>query len=119
MNSLSWMIYGADVVGSVNNALAAITVLSGLTTVASGFAWLVSDDFKNEDKALGASNLGKKAIAVFAIALIASVPFPSATTIYAIAASEGGERALSSETGAKALKALNAWLDRQLKDEEK
>lgn len=41
---------------------------------------------------------------------------PSSKTIYAIAASEMGEEVLASPTADKAHKALDAWLDDQIKE---
>ncbi len=53
-----------------------------------------------------------------ALALAVAMFVPSKTTIYAIAASEMGERALQSPIATKAGRALEAWLDEQLAEEE-
>lgn len=52
-----------------------------------------------------------------AACVLTVVVVPSSDTVYAIAASEMGERVLSSPTAGKALKALDHWLDRQIDDE--
>ena len=57
---------------------------------------------------------------VSAIALVVvSLAVPSKDTVYAIAASEVGEEIVKSETAGKAVKALNAWLDKQIAPTEK
>lgn len=58
--------------------------------------------------------VGKGYFKLGIIAALVIIPVPSKDTIYAIAASEMGERALASPTGDRAVKALNAWLDRQI-----
>jgi hypothetical protein len=53
----------------------------------------------------------------FFAAMVAAVVVavtPGQGTLYAIAASEVGESVLNSETGGKAIEALNSWLDRQI-----
>ena len=67
-----------------------------------------------EGKAFQAKAL-KTGFPLIILWLMLSVVVPSQETIYAIAASETGETALKSDTGGKAVQALNAWLDRQIK----
>lgn len=116
MNSLSWMIYLADVTGSVATFMTIVAVSIGILggtilTISGLVAHADGDDV---------SHLwpwGRRiAFVVVPCGLLAAL-IPSQNTIYAIAASEMGEAALNSETGGKAVEALNAWLDRQIAGE--
>lgn len=116
MNSLSWMIYLADVTGSVATLMTivafSIATLGGtILTISGAIAHADGNDV---------SHLwlwGRRiAFVVVPCGLLAAL-IPSQNTIYAIAASEMGETALKSETGGKAMQALNAWLDRQIAGE--
>lgn len=115
MNSLSWLIYLANVAGKVNFVLwLAVFFLFAAAAFAIANRW--NDDYvgiqTGEVARVALGSAGRYAIA---LALIAAV-IPSSNTIYAIAASEMGERALNTETGGKAVQALNAWLDKQISD---
>lgn len=123
MNELSWLIYAGDVADEVNGLGSAAIVVSVLAVVVSAAAlglgaFVSADDYHNEDagkpiKAFSGKLL--KAVLPWCAALIvAGVVVPSKDTVYAIAASEMGERVIKSETGGKAVEALNAWLDRQI-----
>ena len=117
MNSLSWMLYLADVVGSAGKLFGIIGFLG-----AAGFAFAtlaslgMMSDGEHEDAARCKTVAGWLAVIGFP-SLLLSILAPSSDTIYAIAASEMGETALNSETGGKAVQALNAWLDRQIAGE--
>lgn len=117
MNSLSWMIYAADVVGTVDwffNLCLFLSAGGGFIWIAFGFhggCWEPRDWKVWRDT-------GFKFLLPAAVAgLLVSSVVPSEETVYAIAASEMGEKALNSETGGKAVKALRAWLDRQIAGE--
>lgn len=118
MNSLSWMLYLASVAGSIGGIAAGAGVVSmigfiGAETV--GRAMLGTDDVNPEAR----SAFSKACLKVLIPAAIISAVIPSQDTVYAIAASEMGESALNTKTGSKAVEALNAWLDRQIKGDEK
>lgn len=115
VNNLSWLIYLADVVGSLNRFLA----LSSVGAILAIPVWSLRNQWLEDFR----SGVGKVAvpfrnllITSFSCALAASI-IPSSTTIYAIAASEMGEEVIKSETAGKAMKALDAWLDRQIAPE--
>lgn len=117
MNSLSWMIYLADVVGTAK-------VMFGLA-LGGAAAWFVflqiaaahAADFGDDADIAPRRKLSFKAFP-FAIAFsVAIVLVPSTSTIYAIAASEMGEKVINTPTAGKAIKALDAWLDRQIDGE--
>lgn len=118
MNQLSWIIYLADVAGTAKGLCLTAVILSGVVFAAMAFAAMImsfdsyGDDALKPWKDLG--NRAKKWAWVPAVAGLAMALVPSQGTLYAIAASEMGERALKSETGGKAVEALNAWLDRQI-----
>jgi len=113
MNSLSWMIYIADVVGSIKTITGtAVIVTVAFVGIVLLFLPLILDI---DDDAGPALKRAIKPVAIFviAVALIYTVT-PSTNTIYAIAASEYGEEALKTPEATKARAALNAWLDAQL-----
>lgn len=114
MNSLSWMIYLAGVTESVSDMLMVALILCGLAAIASGIAWMVNADCGDDDIADAARKFLFRIPRVAIPAALAFSILPSSNTVYAIAASEMGETALKSETGGKAVKALNAWLDHQI-----
>ena len=98
MNNLSWMIYAADVAGSVGYVSGtAITV--GIVTGA--IAMVVAGCTMESEPQIAKACLryAHKVVLPCTIgAAIALVVIPSETTIYAIAASETGEEVLNSET---------------------
>ena len=109
MNDLSWLLYLADVVGSLKTVCI-------LGAVACAMFWAIMLPFKYiEHDELYRPPL-RLPITLAVLALAASLT-PSTSTVYAIAASEMGERALNTQTGGKAVEALNAWLDRQIADD--
>lgn len=132
MNTLSWLIYAAEVSGSVSNIFSFVAFIAGTGAViiCIPFCFLKFDTptiyswedreakmtrwLKNE-KLVGKLLIWLPAISIVSMAMGSVIP--SRTTVYAIAASEMGESALKSETGGKAVKALNAWLDRQIAGE--
>lgn len=116
MNDLSWMIYFASVVGGVNGAIFAVIFGSIIWFVGLQIAGIVAADWPNADYELASArrSLSFKAFPYFAAAMALQIVVPSQNTIYAIAASEYGEKALNSETGGKAVTALNKWLDKQI-----
>lgn len=120
MNSLSWLIYLAHVCGNLGSSLNAFLVITILLTA----AFVIYGAFER-DSAYRGDERHTNGIATQAKAFRTGIPFvglwlllmvvvPSQDTVYAIAASETGEEILNSDTGGKAVKALNAWLDRQI-----
>jgi hypothetical protein len=111
MNTLSWLLYLTDVVGSITTLL----ILIGVPAVAiCGYAW-VSCLVDEED----APCLIRRWFWAGAIMLLLAAVIPSPRTLYAIAASELGEAAVQelTPTAEKSLKVLNKWLDEQLAEE--
>lgn len=131
MNSLSWMIYAADVVGGIGNLAVGVVVASLAAQGAFVGVYFANGDgnyiysTQDRDRTLAsraqarttATKWLKRIPVIFGATLVIAAVIPSSSTVYAIAASEMGESALHSDTGSKAVKALNAWLDRQISDD--
>lgn len=118
MNELSWLIYAADVAGDANivcsfifyAGLAALPIYALVKGAARAFNY----DFQRDPVTPPIASVSRALWLPVAIAGVIGVIVPSSGTLYAIAASEMGENVLNSETGGKAVEALNAWLDRQI-----
>lgn len=111
MNSLSWMLYLADVTESVGVLLGLIAAVGIAGTSFAGFV-----AFAAEEPEIGKA-IFKWGYSISLPAALICALIPSKTTIYAIAASEMGEEVIKSPTAGKAIKALDAWLDRQIEGE--
>lgn len=108
MNDLSWFLYFAGIAGNIQGSMTAVAILGGFVVAAwAFFAW-------NEDLQMPKA----RHIAIPIVCGFIAMIMPSQTTVYAIAASEMGEEVLKSSTATKAQKALDAWLDKQIADEE-
>lgn len=124
MNSLSWMIYLAEVSGSVGSTLGAIAVFCMIGGIVATIATAIKTDLDNIERRSGEGqscigngwSAGKKFFFAAGVAMLAAVPIPSKDTIYAIAASEVGEEVVKSNIGQKTAKAIEAWLDKQISD---
>jgi len=113
MNELSTFIYLADVLGTLSKFLG---TTGGIALVIGVILCLVSMN----DELINQETLRKAGLIMapvgFVFCLIA-IFVPSSNTMYAIAASEVGGQMLETPTAGKAVKALNAWLDRQIADD--
>lgn len=122
MNTLSWLLYFADVAGGIDSVFTAIAVVSLIAAFiwgVIGFA-AVSVDDPNLDFWRSRCKIGWSIIApsLFFGSILSSA-VPSKDTIYAIAASEMGEQALQTPTADRAFKAINSWLDKQIEGDAK
>lgn len=123
MNQLSWLIYLAGVSGNLQGFLIFLCIALGIGGMISGgigFA-MMHDAYDDDDrkKIKVTLKFSKTAlIAMIGFGVFSSV-MPDRNTLYAIAVSEMGERVLSTPTAGKAFKALDAWLDDQIKEAEK
>ena len=115
MNQLSWLLYLADVSDNLSWFVTLMVVLTALVSVGSLCAVLGDSDTSTRD---GALRIIKWFAPVLCLCFVINAVLPSKETVYAIAASEMGETALKSDTGNKAIGALNAWLDRQIAGEQ-
>lgn len=108
MNSLSWFLYFADFA-------VRFQFISALVMLTAAFGLGVTFILKTlEEPAKNSRSLVKG----FAIALIVSSSIfcltPSKNTLYAIAASQLGEKAMESTIGQKTKQALELWIDSQI-----
>jgi len=113
MNSLSWFLYFADVLASVRVGLEPVLVLSILGFVSIHGPILIADDpyvgpLKRWRYWLGVAAIGAGLLTVF---------LPRPVTMYAIAASEVGERLAQTdmvkEVASDSLKAIQQWVKSQ------
>ncbi len=136
MNSLSWLLYWADVLPTVAHT---VTVISALALIISVIILVLGitgffgdeakglkqpDEYYSRRDYLYAINLAprfRKAwmfVALFFVTLSASLLVPSKETFYMIAASQAGEQAMQTPEFSKARAVINKFLDDQLKNEE-
>ena len=122
------MIYLADVAGSANGIAGVVMFASAFTAVGSGVGYLIMTSERHvyswenaKDVSEGRASLRnsflnvlKKTPLVASIAALLAIVTPDQNTLYAVAASQVGEQIVTSKTGEKAAKALDAWLDRQI-----
>jgi hypothetical protein len=139
MNKLSWLLYLADLAGGLKSMFGwlcvFIVVISSILVIIRLCAALNMELAMKQAALYGGGDkvpllLTNWAAAIqhsirttiigtifFVICFFGHFAMPSRETVLGIAASEMGETALKTETGNKAVAALNAWLDRQLKPE--
>lgn len=127
MNRLSWLLYWGNVAGNLATLAAifglALVILAVLLLVRAHLAVQEARDAYHRDddrveKALRMSRTTSWFASVWIVLafclFVSAALCPSPETVYAIAASEVGEKALNTETGGLATQALNAWLKRQI-----
>jgi hypothetical protein len=128
MNSLSWFLYATDVVGSLNAATFAVAAASGVgmgvAVMWASFVIIDARTREEENKVREARGLWLWRLAILCIASgFLSCLFPSKNTMYAIAASEVGEKIAKSEAvqemASDATKALQQWIKKQIEPEAK
>ncbi len=145
MNSLSWLLYLAGVAGNFGWLLfwsGLLAVVGGLILYAVSFELKASGrkepsgyDYRDDtserykqaikDKAsatklgVSVSFWGRFITITGIVCWVLAAATPSKETVYAIAASEMGEELLKTPTAAKATKALDAWLDKQIAENTK
>lgn len=108
MNSLSWFLYLADVVGNLSGAIVAIAIILIISSLFGAFFYVAANERK-PPMYFAWCFTGASAMLFLASFL------PSKNTMYAIAASELGQKAVESELGGKALKAVEQWIEGQVK----
>ena len=107
MNELSWLIYLAGALGSVGVVAAVVMVIA----IIAGVFYTMFNAIENE-----VFTVHKGLLITASVAAFIGVVVPDRNTIYAIAASETGEKMLATPVANKATKALEVWLDKQIKD---
>ncbi len=120
MNSLSWLIYFAGVSGNLQAVLMVIAViLAGFTGLRCLVTAIHNDDYP-KDTPWTYPRLGPALTVAAGFAILAAI-VPSQGTVYAIAASEVGEKVVTSERVQgmtdDAARALHQWIKRQIEPE--
>lgn len=114
MNQLSWLLYLADVSASSEGWMVFFSCWATVVTLVSVLVLCNAPLAEKGVRAAAAGNTMLVSIPTMLVCVILSVVLPSKETVYAIAASELGEQVMTSETGQRAGRALNAWLDKQI-----
>lgn len=111
MNNLSWMLYLAGVSGNVQGLMIGVSVALSLFAAICLIVWFMTfESYEAEiHGVMGKSLRYSVPILILCAALVTLVP--SERTFYLIAASEMGEKAVQTETGKKAIAAVNRYLD--------
>lgn len=109
MTTALWLLYFADVVQSLSIVLILGAVLAGIGLGIYLLASFIEDDIEFKRP----RHFFKAVIG----AVVLSVLLPSKSTLYMVAAYRVGDAALQSDTGERAIRALNAWLERQIQPE--
>jgi len=117
MNTLSWLIYAADVLGSVKGLLVAVAIIGGggLSGVMLFMAIDASAPYSDAEPGSWKKPLRFVWIPVL-VGLVAAL-IPSQRTIYMIAASEAGEAVVTSPDAIEMMGDLKAIIKKRLKEE--
>lgn len=118
MNNLSWFIYLADVLSDLDGVFFFFATVSGLFGgVAVFVTCMIAIEGYGDEQDMWLRRMTTASVSLvitMIVSIIISVIIPSKTTFYAIAASEMGEQLIKTPTANKAMKALDAWLDKQI-----
>ncbi len=116
MNNLSWLLYLADVLGNFKVLLICLIAAGVILTAIRTLVWgsQMEDAKYKEVKPRFPSLAVFGLIFITVVVSLLAVATPSASTVYAIAASQFGEQVIKTPLATKAEKALESWLDRQI-----
>ena len=114
MNDLSWLIYLADIAGSVGGLLTFLAVIAGATAVVSLIVTGIAVADRHLETAAASRRIFRQAMpAGIVVGLIAGF-MPGRQTVMMIAASEIGQRAVNSASVAgvvdPSLELLKTWI---------
>ena len=114
MNELSWLIYGADVIPSLGVGFTVLAIVPFIFLAGGNLASSI------ENGRLMHLKINVGLVAALVVFMSLAIAIPSKQTFMLIAASEYGEQLAQTEqareTGGKAYKALQKWLDDYLKE---
>jgi hypothetical protein len=122
LNRLSWLLYAADVLKNVQPFCGIVGVFVGIFAVimCGNALCCPPHDIGRLSSHVGV--MGSSLLAVSLLFLCIAMAIPSRTTLYAIAASQTGERAVQSEFGQELLtdgqKAVRVWFKKQLEPQD-
>jgi len=110
MNSLSWLIYWANVVEGIRGLFFTTATLGVVVSIFAATHGFIEGDRQS-------FRYLRITVPCIVLSALLSIFTPTKDTLYAIAASEFGEEVLKTPEANKARAALNAWLDEQIKPE--
>lgn len=122
MNAISWFLYLADVLSNAQLAIGLIIAGCVCFITFSGIGYAVTDGeiidiFPNMKK------YSARVLYVGIVLIVVIIFIPSKNTLYAIAASEVGEKLIANDDvkgiASDATKALQQWIKSQLKEDAK
>ena len=145
MNQLSWLLYIANVAGTLSAVTAWLAILCLIGGIVCLLVWVGNKDYaleqyQTKDREFGqpylhtrpiedvkegkaflktVKQIWKTLFTASTMLLILTIITPRSETVYAIAASEMGEQILKTPTASKAVKALESWLDKQIRENSK
>ena len=113
MNSLSWFLYLADVIGNVKGVLILFAIIFGAGSFGWLFAkgWVAADD---DDSARKFAHFMRFVPWLFVFAAFTASAIPSRETIYMIATSEAGEMVVNTPEAKEIMSDLKEILNIQL-----
>jgi hypothetical protein len=111
MNSLTWMIYIAGVVGNLQSLL----LILGIPLLTGGLIFYVVNMFMGEDGELNTAPLAVTAIAGFVFCLVSSL-IPSERTIYLMAASQIGETVVTDKRNSAVFDDLRTVIEQKIRE---
>lgn len=112
MNTLSWFLYLAEVVGKLGSLASLASVVGVICFFGIAFWW----GCWQENKENVPQPPMKPFFIIWIIAIFLSVVVPSKETVYLIAGSQAGEAVVTSETGQEILTDIQAVIRAQLAD---
>jgi hypothetical protein len=115
MNTLSWLIYAAEVAGNLRGVVIAASLLSSGLIAVCVLNNGINADFGTAEK--GSWMRPLRFLWVTAILAIVAAVMPTTRTIYMIAASEAGETVVTSPDAIEMMGDLKAIIKKRLKEE--
>ena len=112
MNSLSLMLYLADVVDNAGASLAATVIIGSIAYCGFSFFYFLSSLHEGHERFHGVT----WPLWVFAICMIVWTFIPSRETVLLIAGSEVGEAVATSEAGKRIIDQVEAAISAQLEE---
>lgn len=119
MNTLSWLIYLAEVLSSADHFAGVVAGLAGILVILLGIGLFVfSDDDDDSANLTFVRKSFKTSVIVCSVASLFAVILPSKQTIILIAASELGQTVIQSEGAQRvidpSLRYVESWLNNEI-----
>lgn len=117
MNSLSWLLYLADLAGNIRNASEiGLVLIAMITPIGVVYIGIIASEGKRPPSRIVAT-FAAASIFFTALFSMAAIVTPSPATVYMIAASEAGEAVATSPQARILLESLREIIARKLKVE--